>query len=153
MSFYIPYLCLQMITCITLVYYLRIWCVQFGTEESAGCGQIHRNNSALVLNRHPIEPHKTPHMTSWSSDITLHKVIWGIYALLWYFYQVPKLSCFCEFVHIKQILLYQIEIVCGRWPRNKKNLQGSNQVHKWSLHAKIWVLEMKNKKVMSKGVD
>ena len=31
---------------------------QFGTEEFAGCGQIHRNNSALVLNRHPIEPHK-----------------------------------------------------------------------------------------------
>ena len=27
---------------------------QFGTEESAGCGQIHRDNSALVLNRHTI---------------------------------------------------------------------------------------------------
>ena len=122
---------------------------QFGTEESAGFGQIHRNNSALVLNRHPIEPH----MTSWSSDRTPHKFIWGIYALLWDFYQVPKLSCFCEFVHIQQILLYQIEIACGRWPRNKKKLQGSNQVPKWSLHSKIWVLEIKNKKVMSKGVD
>ena len=79
-----------------------------------------------------------------------HPIIWVIYALLW---DVPKLSCFCEFVHILQILLYQIEIACGRWPRNKKKMQGSNQVHKWSLHAKIWVLEMKNKKVMSKGVD
>ena len=28
MNFYMPYLCLQMITCNTLVYYLRIWCVQ-----------------------------------------------------------------------------------------------------------------------------
>ena len=31
---------------------------QFGTEEFAGSGPIHRNNSALVLNWHPIEPHK-----------------------------------------------------------------------------------------------
>ena len=88
---------------------------------------------------------------SWSSDRTPYKVIWGIYALLWDVYQVPKLSCFCEFVHIQQILLYQIEIACGRWPQNQ--MQGSNQVPKWSLHEKIWVLEMKNKKVRSKGDD
>ena len=31
---------------------------QFGTEESAGCGQIHRNNSALVLDRNLIEAHR-----------------------------------------------------------------------------------------------
>ena len=31
---------------------------QFGIEESGGCGQFQRNNSALVLNRYPIEPHK-----------------------------------------------------------------------------------------------
>ena len=30
---------------------------QFGTKESAGCGQIHRNNSALVLDRNLIEAH------------------------------------------------------------------------------------------------
>ena len=74
------------------------------------------------------------------------------YAEIWTYCQVPKLSCFCEFVHFQQILLYQIEIACGRWPQNQK-MQGSNQVPKWSLHAKIWVLEMKNKAVMSKGGD
>ena len=31
---------------------------QFGIEESAGCGQIQRNNSALVLDKNIIEGHR-----------------------------------------------------------------------------------------------
>ena len=81
-------------------------------------------------------------MTSWSSDRTLHKVIWGIYALLWDFYQVPKLSCFCELSTSSRFFCTKLKLHVEDDLEIKKKLQGSNQMHKWSLHAKIWVLEM-----------
>ena len=57
---------------------------QFGTEESAGCGQIHRNNSDLVLNRHPIEPHKYliwPHGAVIEPDIRSYEVSMRFYVI------------------------------------------------------------------------
>ena len=118
---------------------------QFGTEESAGCGQIHRNNSALVLNRHPIEPHK---YLIWPHGAVIEPYIRS-YEVSMRFYEISikyqswvvsvNLSTSSRFFCTKLKLHVEDDLEI------KKKLQGLNQVHKWSLHAKIWVLEMKNK--------
>ena len=125
---------------------------KFCTEESAGCGQIHRNNSALVLNRHPIEPHK---YLIWPHGAVIEPYIRS-YEVSMHFYEMSikyqswvvsvNLTTSSRFFCTK--LKYHVED-----DLEIKKMQGSNQVPKWFLHAKIWVLEMKNKKVMSKGVQ
>ena len=119
---------------------------QFGKEESAGCGQIHRNNSALVLDRNLIEAHRYliwPYVGFYHCSMRSYEVF------MWFYGMSIKYQSWVVSVNLSKSSRFfctKLKLHVEDDLEIKKKLQES-------LHAKIWVLEMKNKKVMSKGVD
>ena len=59
---------------------------------------------------------------------------------LWDFYQVPKLSCFCELSTSSRFFCTKLKLHVEDDLKIKKILQGSNQMHKWSSRCDLYAL-------------